>query len=202
MAELAKREGIQVSLRRSAYGGLLAIVLLPERLLVTGRHGDDTDPAAADTQVGVLTGVGARNDARREDLRLPVTGAVPVVNRSTVGILEADAGAGRPSESAGPRLSAHQPDNGVGPYDQRDTAPTTPAPGAASSAPQPAAARRCRIGGRSSISRPSCVRTSRPAVGTNARCDTAAGHRRRPGPGSRGTSRAGRTAGPHIATTQ
>ncbi|MBU2666353.1 nitrate- and nitrite sensing domain-containing protein [Actinoplanes bogorensis] len=34
VAELAKREGVQISLRRSAYGGLLAIVLLPERILV------------------------------------------------------------------------------------------------------------------------------------------------------------------------
>ncbi|MBO0870737.1 MAG: sensor histidine kinase, partial [Micromonosporaceae bacterium] len=33
VAELAKRDGIQVSLRTSAYGGLLAIVLLPERLI-------------------------------------------------------------------------------------------------------------------------------------------------------------------------
>ncbi len=33
VAELAKRDGIQVSLRTSAYGGLLAIVLLPDRLI-------------------------------------------------------------------------------------------------------------------------------------------------------------------------
>ena len=36
VAELAKRENVQVSLRRSAYGGLLAIVLLPEPLLAFG----------------------------------------------------------------------------------------------------------------------------------------------------------------------
>ncbi|MBN1174795.1 MAG: sensor histidine kinase [Micromonosporaceae bacterium] len=33
VAELAKRSGIQVTLRTSAYGGLLAIVLLPDRLV-------------------------------------------------------------------------------------------------------------------------------------------------------------------------
>jgi signal transduction histidine kinase len=33
IAELAKRAGIQVTLRTSAYGGLLAIVLLPDRLI-------------------------------------------------------------------------------------------------------------------------------------------------------------------------
>jgi signal transduction histidine kinase len=41
VAELAKREGLQVSLRRSAYGGLLAIVLLPERLLIHNSEPDE-----------------------------------------------------------------------------------------------------------------------------------------------------------------
>lgn len=35
VAELAKREKIRVSLRGSAYGGLLAVVLIPNRMLVT-----------------------------------------------------------------------------------------------------------------------------------------------------------------------
>jgi signal transduction histidine kinase len=43
VAELAKRDGIQVSLRRSAYGGLLAIVLLPERVLAPASAGTDPD---------------------------------------------------------------------------------------------------------------------------------------------------------------
>nr|WP_296069793.1 nitrate- and nitrite sensing domain-containing protein [uncultured Actinoplanes sp.] len=43
VAELAKREGVQVSLRRSAYGGLLAIVLLPDRLLTGAAEGRDPD---------------------------------------------------------------------------------------------------------------------------------------------------------------
>ncbi|GIG88147.1 histidine kinase [Plantactinospora endophytica] len=47
VAELAKRDGIQVSLRTSAYGGLLAIVLLPDRLITpeaAGSGSDRTDP--------------------------------------------------------------------------------------------------------------------------------------------------------------
>ncbi|WP_232323616.1 sensor histidine kinase [Catenuloplanes japonicus] len=44
VAELAKRGGIQVSLRTSAYGGLMAIVLLPTRLILTG-----PDAASANT---------------------------------------------------------------------------------------------------------------------------------------------------------
>ncbi|MCM4076632.1 sensor histidine kinase [Paractinoplanes hotanensis] len=44
VAELAKREGVQISLRRSAYGGLLAIVLLPERILVGADNDSSGDP--------------------------------------------------------------------------------------------------------------------------------------------------------------
>jgi Histidine kinase-, DNA gyrase B-, and HSP90-like ATPase len=43
VAALAKRGGMRVTLRMSAYGGLLAIVLVPERLIVT-----DTDPFTAE----------------------------------------------------------------------------------------------------------------------------------------------------------
>ncbi|WP_309227455.1 sensor histidine kinase [Micromonospora thermarum] len=46
VAELAKREGINVSLRTSAYGGLLAIVLLPERILSADASGRNTDAPA------------------------------------------------------------------------------------------------------------------------------------------------------------
>ncbi|WP_433830574.1 sensor histidine kinase [Actinoplanes sp. CA-015351] len=47
VAELAKREGLQVSLRRSAYGGLLAIVLLPERLLIHNSEPDEDTGAVS-----------------------------------------------------------------------------------------------------------------------------------------------------------
>jgi signal transduction histidine kinase len=96
VAELAKREGVQVSLRRSAYGGLLAIVLLPERLLVTGTStGDDED-----TQAGITTTTHAAaprvDSAHREPDR--VTAAVPAVPRSAVVLMEPDAVAGHPSD--------------------------------------------------------------------------------------------------------
>ncbi|MDR7277553.1 sensor histidine kinase [Catenuloplanes atrovinosus] len=45
VAELAKRGGIQVSLRTSAYGGLMAIVLLPTRLILTAPDAAATPPA-------------------------------------------------------------------------------------------------------------------------------------------------------------
>ena len=50
VAELAKRDGVQVSLRTSAYGGLLAIVLLPDRVIVT----DSVESAVDRTDPGVL----------------------------------------------------------------------------------------------------------------------------------------------------
>ncbi|MEO3778217.1 nitrate- and nitrite sensing domain-containing protein [Micromonospora sp. B11E3] len=56
VAELAKREGIQVSLRASAYGGLLSIVLLPDRVLAA-------EPVAPDL------------DRTDPGIRLPVTAA-------------------------------------------------------------------------------------------------------------------------------
>ncbi|GAB7046912.1 sensor histidine kinase [Catenuloplanes indicus] len=45
VAELAKRGGIQVSLRTSAYGGLMAIVLLPTRLILTAPDAAATPPS-------------------------------------------------------------------------------------------------------------------------------------------------------------
>ena len=80
VAELAKREGLQVSLRRSAYGGLLAIVLLPERLLVTAPESPETGSLPARTA--------PQADPRRESERPVVPGIVPTASRSAVGLLE------------------------------------------------------------------------------------------------------------------
>ena len=62
VAELAKRDGIQVSLRTSAYGGLLAIVLLPERVIDT-EPSESTGPAWDRPTAGipVTAGVGGPN---------------------------------------------------------------------------------------------------------------------------------------------
>lgn len=77
VAELAKREGLQVSLRRSAYGGLLAIVLLPERLLV-----------AAPTESPESVPVTARMAPSPPVERPAAPGIVPAASRSAVGVLE------------------------------------------------------------------------------------------------------------------
>jgi signal transduction histidine kinase len=47
VAELAKRGGVQVTLRTSAYGGLLAIVLLPNRLVAAEPDAPSAEPAYA-----------------------------------------------------------------------------------------------------------------------------------------------------------
>lgn len=46
VAELAKRNAIQVTLRTSAYGGLLAIVLIPDQLLAGGSEQESDNRAA------------------------------------------------------------------------------------------------------------------------------------------------------------
>jgi signal transduction histidine kinase len=85
VAELAKREGVQVSLRRSAYGGLLAVVLLPERLLVSG------DPVAeVDTTPVVAVGRVATPSSP--------AAAAPVESRSAVAVLEPEPIGGPMSE--------------------------------------------------------------------------------------------------------
>lgn len=72
VAALAKRDGIQVSLRRSAYGGLLAIVLVPDQI-ITAETTDlpaGGDEAATPPPARVVPAASA--DARRD--RSPVAG--------------------------------------------------------------------------------------------------------------------------------
>jgi hypothetical protein len=89
VAELAKREGLQVSLRRSAYGGLLAIVLLPERILAsTGRDG------AREVRTAQVVPVAQPVETQSAD----AAGSVSQTRLSAVGVLEPDGGAGEEPE--------------------------------------------------------------------------------------------------------
>ena len=83
VAELAKREGVQVSLRRSAYGGLLAIVLLPERILAGGGTPDGGD---GDTEGRPAPVVPAAQ--RAEASRPTLAESASLTSRSAVGVLE------------------------------------------------------------------------------------------------------------------
>lgn len=62
VAELAKRSGIQVTLRASAYGGLLAIVLVPDRLITSDADADaqsdliEREPALSAAATGASQG--------------------------------------------------------------------------------------------------------------------------------------------------
>lgn len=108
VAELAKREGVQVSLRRSAYGGLLAVVLLPERLLVTS-DGDGEEPPAV-TATAAQAAVPPTDSAHRRPERS--AGTAPVATRSAVGLLEPEAGAGDHSDdTAGGTMSPPEPES-------------------------------------------------------------------------------------------
>jgi signal transduction histidine kinase len=104
VAELAKREGLQVSLRRSAYGGLLAIVLVPERLLVAAEAAENGS-AGADAPVAGAQ----RADRGRDGDRPAGTGIVPAATRSAVGVLEPDAGPSWAHHTTGGAVSSPGP---------------------------------------------------------------------------------------------
>lgn len=83
VAELAKREKIKVNLRRSAYGGLLAVVLIPNRMLVTR---NDADPALERTEAHAHTPVmAAAALAPYDDHHLPAAGVMTTSNGRAVG---------------------------------------------------------------------------------------------------------------------
>jgi hypothetical protein len=100
VAELAKREGVQISLRRSAYGGLLAIVLLPERILVGG----DSD-GAGDTHAAPIVPAAQRTEPQRTGTAEPAMQA----GRSAVGILEPTAGSEAKPEKADATVTFQRP---------------------------------------------------------------------------------------------
>ena len=132
IAELAKREGIQVSLRKSAYGGLLAIMLLPERILVTDQpNGAEVDRSDAASHPAAAPVAMPRDPGRPTTL----AAATPIVNRSAVGVLDSDGGPRRPSDNHGGILNNRQPTGGAGDPGQREPTVTPPAVGTASPSP-------------------------------------------------------------------
>jgi len=146
VAELAKREGILVSLRRSAYGGLLAIVLLPDQIIATDRAiatepaDSDIDLTDADFPAPATVAPASRPvDFRRQDRRPVAAGVVTVSNGSAVTLRNTDGGGGRRPDHAGGTMSDHQSSSGAGIPRQ----PESPiARGAAAAAPSPPVAAR------------------------------------------------------------
>ena len=130
VAELAKREGIQVSLRKSAYGGLLAIVLLPERVLVTDQPTTDIDRSDTHSHPAAAPAATPRDTGRPTTLA-----AAPIVNRSAVGVLDSDAGARRPDTPGGMVNSRQQPGGSAGDPPKREPTASPPAVGTASPGP-------------------------------------------------------------------
>ncbi|MEO3821963.1 nitrate- and nitrite sensing domain-containing protein [Plantactinospora sp. B24E8] len=126
VAELAKRDGIQVSLRTSAYGGLLAIVLLPDRIITAlpadgGGRGDMGARRSGTPSPGA-------GDAGRPGPRLAaaVGGYAPAVNGSgpVPGVQTVE---GRRPDRAGGMMNDNRPinqqaGNGSGVPRQRESA--------------------------------------------------------------------------------
>ncbi|HKT02539.1 MAG TPA: nitrate- and nitrite sensing domain-containing protein [Rugosimonospora sp.] len=132
VAELANRAGITVSLRTSAYGGLLAIVLLPDRLLAT----EQMEPpngrgSGVPAVVGAATGP-AVNSGRR-NLPAAAVAAVTLSNGSAVG-LRGTVGTGLYPDPGG-TPAGPQWTEGAGAPVQQEEAPDTA--GAADGEPPP-----------------------------------------------------------------
>jgi signal transduction histidine kinase len=115
VAELAKRDGILVSLRKSAYGGLLAIVLLTDRVIAAepaDSHIDRTDAGARPP--ATATSAVPPDDVRRHDLRPTAAGVVTVSNGSAPELRNTRAGGGRQPDHAGGTMSDHQSNGSAG----------------------------------------------------------------------------------------
>ncbi len=118
VAELAKREGVQVSLRRSAYGGLLAVVLLPHRMLVNEL--DDAPIAGTDVEssaLGMATSAFPQAEIRQPELQFAAAWSQPSPGPGP-GLPPADNGRIRQPETAGGMLNARQPTSSVGAHRQ------------------------------------------------------------------------------------
>ncbi|MBF9131720.1 nitrate- and nitrite sensing domain-containing protein, partial [Plantactinospora sp. S1510] len=116
VAELAKRDGIRVSLRTSAYGGLLAIVLLPDRVIAAdpGDGTDDPDvPLAATAVSGSLPGGTGRREPRSGNAAR-AAGGVMVSNGSVQTLRNPHSGDSRRPDRAGGMMSDHQPNSSAG----------------------------------------------------------------------------------------
>ncbi|WP_063774258.1 sensor histidine kinase [Streptacidiphilus rugosus] len=91
VSRLARRHGVRVSLRPSAYGGTTAVVLLPTALLETGRTRQrapidaelDLPPLAPPEPATVMAGVGAGGTADGAERPLPPLVADPAADRPT-----------------------------------------------------------------------------------------------------------------------
>lgn len=107
VAELAKRDGIQVSLRKSAYGGLLAIAFVPDHVLATDR----TDRGALLT--ATAASASSPNGASHHELRpaavLPPTAGATASTGAATAPPNPHTGEGQRSERADGMMNDRQP---------------------------------------------------------------------------------------------
>ncbi|MEQ4303987.1 nitrate- and nitrite sensing domain-containing protein [Plantactinospora sp. B6F1] len=130
VAELAKREGIQVSLRTSAYGGLLAIVLLPDRLITAEPVGSGADRTDPDLQLPAMAGaVPARPGVGQRAPRPRGAGSGMPTNGSTQARRDPRTADNRQTDRAGEMMSERHANGNAG--TPRTAAPRAADPGAA-----------------------------------------------------------------------
>lgn len=132
VAELARRTGIKVTLRTSAYGGLLAIVLLPERVLASGTDAPTmaldmvaAEPAEATRPAAALTATVEAPPARAavdEPGSTLTEVRPPEVRPAPVAVPEKPPAARRPAPPARPPLPVRRPQEHLAP-ELREEAP-------------------------------------------------------------------------------
>jgi hypothetical protein len=91
---------------------------------------DADRPASGNQQAPSLAA--PREDPRRDDVQRGTPRTAPAMNRSAVGILDADSGRVRRPENTGGMVSNYQPGGNAGPEKREPSAPTSPAVGTAS----------------------------------------------------------------------
>jgi signal transduction histidine kinase len=125
VAELAKRSGIMVSLRTSAYGGVLAIVLLPDRILAT-------EPAKQPVAVGAQASAAVAVTPDAESFAAARHGARP----QTLTLAPEPTGTPSPGPAVGPNVQADADARGG---DTTATGATPAAPAVPTAPPAPTA---------------------------------------------------------------
>ena len=124
VAELARRTGIRVTLRTSAYGGVLAIVLLPERVVASGTD----EPTMALKMMAAASTPGPFRSA--EEAKMPggdPTHPAAAITVAGEAALERDAG---DRDAVGTTMTEVRPDGAAAEPVPSSTAARRPAPAA------------------------------------------------------------------------
>ncbi|MFC6021989.1 nitrate- and nitrite sensing domain-containing protein [Plantactinospora solaniradicis] len=144
VAELAKRLGIKVTLRPSAYGGLMAVVLLPQRVIAGNGAAErpDAGPQAPSAAAPASKPDAAPRREPRPAASPPATSVAASPNGTAQTVSKSAPAQVRRPDVAGGRMGNHQSDPGAIPRQRASSASSpvgsgSPSPQAATRPPLP-----------------------------------------------------------------